>query len=210
MFVFDSYFTAESRRTTTTSTSSLQGSWKLNFTTPSWSPLRYEVTVGTIVAPGDGVYNLKRDMVWKDVGLMTSAVITLPAVKRLVTRTTYHVYVRVWYNGSTYAVFRSPGVTLDITPPAMFAPLALSTKIQILPEHSNVTTHDVVRLNVSWEGSFSDPQAGIDHFIYGVGTIRGGKQKPFLFNNPIYVCILSLRRRHRTIYISFIRCLYDK
>ena len=173
--VFDSYSPSKYRRKIATSTSSLQGSWKLDSSSPSWSPIRYEVTAGTILSPGDGVYDIKRDMVWKDVGLMTNAVVTLPVGKRLVARNTYNIYVRVWYNGSTYGVFRSPGVSVDVTPPAIFALPRVSGESQLSPRHSNFFTGDLAKLNVSWQGSFSDPQSEIDYFIYGLGTTPGGK-----------------------------------
>ena len=137
LLVFDSYSPAEYRRKITTSTSSLQGSWKVDSSSLSLSPIRYEVTAGTILSPGDGVYDVKRDVVGKDVGLMTNAIVTLPVGKRLVARTTYNIYVRVWFNGSTYGVFRSPGVFVDVTPPAIFAPTRVSGESQLSPHHSN-------------------------------------------------------------------------
>jgi hypothetical protein len=169
LIVWD-FLTADHNLRSLASINSLQGSWKINSSSPSWPPLRYEVTAGKITAPGDGIYDITTDKIWHDVGLMTSTVITLPSPKYLFERTPYTIYVRVWYSGSRFAVFRSPGVTPDISPPT------LSSRRHVLDRNPSTTgdvdfiTRNTDTLSVSWEKSFTDSQSGIDHFIYGFGT----------------------------------------
>ena len=50
--------------------------------------------------------------------LGTLGVVLSPrADKKLTQGVMYHLFVRTWYDNDTYAVFRSDGITVDVTPP---------------------------------------------------------------------------------------------
>lgn len=160
----------------TSSTSSFQGSWRQSSLSPSWPVRRYDVTVGTIVGPGDGIYNTATDQIWQELGQINSTVVTLQTGQSLIARTAYALYVRAWWSGSRYTIFRSNNVVVDVWPPALSKRQRVADVVPWILGDADFT-NSTSELQLSWQGSFQDSQSDIAYYEHGYGTAREGEYR---------------------------------
>ncbi|XP_033637440.1 uncharacterized protein LOC117298344 isoform X1 [Asterias rubens] len=138
----------------------------------------YEWSIGddssTDVEP-TGVFDSANERVWFDIGQENHTIFTLDKDRTLTAGLRYHFYVRAWYSDTSYAVFRSDGVTPDIEAPEISK--VRGTKIKDLAtEQSTADTdylNDPETLYVSWEGVFRDDE--ISHYEVSLSTFKGGE-----------------------------------
>ncbi|CAH1787741.1 unnamed protein product [Owenia fusiformis] len=118
---------------------------------------------------GSGVFDPAHDRIWYEAGYYNHAVVT-PTVDRLLQGHRYVFYIRAWYDDSTYTVFQSDGIVIDITP-------SIVSRIRHIQESDDenvpydkdyTNSHDTVA--VDWLDVFSDKESGLSHFIVGIGT----------------------------------------
>ncbi|CAH1783332.1 unnamed protein product, partial [Owenia fusiformis] len=134
------------------------------------TPVRYEYTAGLDgYDVGSGVFDVARDRIWFEAGFYNHAVIT-PTLSRLYQGQKYIFYVRAWYNDSTYAVFQSDGITIDITPPMVSRIRHVEESDDAIVRFDKDFTSNVDSIGVSWTGVFSDEESGISHYLLGIGT----------------------------------------
>ncbi|XP_072034094.1 uncharacterized protein [Amphiura filiformis] len=152
----------------------------------SWNPVGqdlpnwYEWSAGDHTSTDEeptGVFDITHDRVWHDVGAEELAIFPLPRGNELDVRNTkYYFFVRAWFNEGTYAVYRSDGVTPDVSPPQIKKQRAVRVK----DVHSGDDENDIdVTTNpnestVSWQNVFTDGSQ-IDHFEVALGTVPEGE-----------------------------------
>ncbi|XP_022103295.1 uncharacterized protein LOC110986023 [Acanthaster planci] len=122
-----------------------------------------------------GVFDAGRDRVWFDVGQDNQVIITLDEDHKLQKGVKYHVFVRAWYDANTYAVFRSDGITPDVTPPKIST--VRGTKIKDLATPSATKDTDYLTnpdvIFISWMGVFLDD--AMSHYQVSLSTYPGGE-----------------------------------
>ncbi|CAH1259452.1 Hypp2286 [Branchiostoma lanceolatum] len=127
-------------------------------------------------AAGTGVLDGTNDRIWYDVGLRTSAVLSLRRDRlQLEPHVRYVFHVRAWYSSDVYLDFHSDGVITDFTPPAV----SRSKKVEDIPdvgytEDTDVTT-DASRVAVGWGNMFQEPEVGVAYFQVSLSSFPGGE-----------------------------------
>jgi hypothetical protein len=96
--------------------------------------------------------------------------------KSLVEGEKYSVFVRVWYDQNTFAIFRSPGVTIYFTPPELS--VILGRNVQEIIEGETKDT-DFVALKTlvkaDWTGKFKNNGNCISRYHLYISTTPEGK-----------------------------------
>ncbi|XP_046570853.1 uncharacterized protein LOC124279103 [Haliotis rubra] len=123
-----------------------------------------------------GVFDTHSRRVWFSVGRQTSAVISLPSGMDLSSRHEYSFFVRGWYDGMTYSIFRSDGVMVDTAPPKTTDKQAL-TVIEVrgddgLKDVDFQKETDTMR--ISWTNKFLPGATGILKYRVYISTSPGG------------------------------------
>ncbi|XP_022103276.1 uncharacterized protein LOC110986013 isoform X2 [Acanthaster planci] len=122
-----------------------------------------------------GVFDPAQDRVWFDVGQDNFTIITLDDDHKLQKGIKYHVFVRAWYDMNTYAVFKSDGITPDVTPPKVSTVRGTKVKDLASPGASKDTDYltDPTMVFISWEGVFLDE--AMSHYLISLSTYPGGE-----------------------------------
>ena len=135
---------------------------------------RYEWSMGIKdQSVGEGMFDLKVERPWKDVGKNTEVIYCLPNNGGLEHDTDYNVYVRAWYSKSEYATFTSDPLLVDQTPPHL-------TKGKFIKDsdgtcHVDYDTIDWMdNVTVCWDSVFTERQGQISHFTISLGTTLNG------------------------------------
>ncbi|XP_053400998.1 uncharacterized protein LOC128557563 isoform X2 [Mercenaria mercenaria] len=137
-------------------------------------PVWYEWSVGESVHDTPlGVFDTVTDRVWHDAGQDNSCIFTVDRGRKVLEEhKTYSVFVRVWYNSETYAVFKSVGVTIYHTPP-----LSVVIKGKSVKEVVRGSTRDVdfftrnTQVEAHWSGKFG---GDISRYHLYISTHPGG------------------------------------
>ncbi|XP_078696223.1 uncharacterized protein LOC144924666 [Branchiostoma floridae x Branchiostoma belcheri] len=156
-------------------------------TLPGGVPVqRYEWSAGQEgKAAGTGVFDLTNDRIWYDVGLRTSAVLSLRRDgPQLNPHIRYVFHVRAWYSGDVYRDFHSDGVITDFTPPAV----SKSKKIEDIPAVGWTEDMDFTintsGVAVGWKNVFQEPEVGVSYFQVSLSTFPGGEDiVPYINDN---------------------------
>ena len=102
---------------------------------------------------------------------------------------TYAFYVRAWYDSQHYAIYSSPGIKTDSSPPET----SRSYKVKELATPSSTADVDFIDkadgLHVTWENVFRDAQSNISTYRVSLSTVRGGVN---LFQSEEDVSVTSL------------------
>ncbi|WAR31735.1 hypothetical protein MAR_034277, partial [Mya arenaria] len=184
----------ETHEGTTASSNCLSGNWNIISGNESAFE-RYEWSAGLTNQPiGEGIYDLSKEMPWKDVGKRNQFVYCLPDNKTLLRDNKYVIYVRVWYNYDHFGTYISPTILIDTTPPQQ------STKRKILDSNEDCQ-EDVDVLNATstvtccWNKVFKENQSKIAYFEVALGTSPNGKHITFntssLLHGTRYYCTVS-------------------
>ncbi|KAH3802480.1 hypothetical protein DPMN_156158 [Dreissena polymorpha] len=130
---------------------------------------RFEWSIGVHgYVIGEGVYDLKLENPWTDVGQRLEFIHCLPLNRSLVHEERYVVYVRAWYSESTYTVFKSAPIMIDQTPPNV-------RRGRYIREGNCLQDFDFIdwtdEIMACWDDVFVEPQSFIDHFSVSLGTL---------------------------------------
>jgi hypothetical protein len=132
--------------------------------------VRYEWSVGLIGHPiGEGIFDLKNEMPWQDIGLRTEFIYCLPANRSLLHGEEYVIYVRAWLTSDMFSTFSSNPIVVDQTPPSV----RRGRTIQDSNEECN-GDFDIIdwmdTITACWNGVFSEQQGAITHYTVSMGT----------------------------------------
>ena len=159
----------------TASSACLSGHW-YSSDDSNITVLRYEWSLGFYNGiVGEGIFDLKYESPWNDIGLRQQFAYCLPTNKSLIHNEDYTVYARVWYDSSTYTVFTSPPIKIDQTAPFV-------RRGRYIIEGSSDCTRDLDFINwtdsisACWTNVFSEQQSWIVYYYVGFGTSPNGKQ----------------------------------
>ena len=87
----------------------------------------------------------------------------------------YVVYVRVWYDADSYAVYVTDGVETDSSPPQLSRAVKV-TELQSASGHKDIDFQtSASSVTVSWRGVFIDAQASLQCYIVSVSKSLGGR-----------------------------------
>lgn len=158
------------------SSSCLAGHWSETEPKPLKDSFqRFEWSLGVHNHPiGDGIFDLKAERPWNDIGIRNHFVYCLPTNKSLVHNEHYVVYVRAWHDSSSFTVFTSLPITIDHTPPTV-------RRGRYIIEGSAACDKDLDfiywndSISACWNGVFSEQQSKIVHYTVGIGTSPNGK-----------------------------------
>ncbi|XP_038071216.1 uncharacterized protein LOC119740085 [Patiria miniata] len=138
----------------------------------------YECSIGddsSTPSQPAGVFDPAMEKIWFDVGQDNHTVITLNKDQKLTKGVQYYFFVRAWYDANTYAVFRSDGITPDVTPPKVST--ASSFKVKDLARSESRKDVDYLTdpntVFISWEGVFRDD--AMSHYQVSLSTYPGGE-----------------------------------
>jgi len=169
----------------TTSSACLAGQWYRSDSS-NVTVQRYEWGLGVHrLVVGAGIFDLKSESPWHDIGLLQQFVYCLPTNKSLTHKEEYVVYVRAWYDSATYATFASPPIKIDHTPPSV-----LRGQHIIEGDISCSTDMDFINwtdsIHACWANVFSEQQSTISFYTIGFGTSPNGEYS--VFNFPLCPC----------------------
>ncbi|KAK3101759.1 hypothetical protein FSP39_006148 [Pinctada imbricata] len=136
--------------------------------------IRYEWSIGIEGMPeGEGIFDIKIEPVWYDVGLDKNLTICTNQKLPLQHGYSYVVYVRQWVSQTTYTQFASAGILVDYTPPLVRKGKFVKESIDSCLNDIEFSTENTT-LTACWKGVFSDQQSGILHYFVSLGTIPEG------------------------------------
>jgi len=168
--------------TVTTSSACLAGHWNMPFTSSS-TVQRYEWSLGVQNHDvGEGIFDLSLESPWNDIGRTQQFVYCLPTNKSLVHDEYYVVYVRLWYDLSSFSVFNSPPIKVDHTPPSVRrgryiieGDLACSKDFDFIDWTDSISA--------CWANVFSEQQSRIIYYTVGFGTSPNGMSSQRIYTN---------------------------
>ncbi|XP_053400999.1 uncharacterized protein LOC128557566 [Mercenaria mercenaria] len=137
-------------------------------------PMWYEWSVGESIYDSPlGVFDTVTDKVWHDAGQDNSCVFVVERGRKVLEEhKNYSVFVRVWYNSYTYAIFKSAGVTIFHTPPVSIVIKGKSVKEAI---KGNTRDIDFITRNTQVEADWSGKFGGeISRYHLYISTHPGG------------------------------------
>ncbi|XP_019633113.1 PREDICTED: uncharacterized protein LOC109476570 [Branchiostoma belcheri] len=175
----------------TYSTCALAANWREATIGSAGRPYRYEWSAGISgQTVGSGLFDLVYDRVWYDVGLETSAVLTLPVGTSLEPGVTYVFYVRAWYTDNIYRDFQSNGVRADQTPPKRSSSRKIKDLTSTSDEHDIEYMAQTNSLSASWEYVFLDAindgnDRHFQRFELALGTYPGGEDVKRFADNVV-------------------------
>ncbi|KAH3802451.1 hypothetical protein DPMN_156128 [Dreissena polymorpha] len=131
-------------------------------------------------AVGEGVYDLKLENPWTDVGQRLEFIYCLPVNRSLVHGERYVIYVRAWYSKNTYTVFKSSPIRIDQSPPNV-------RRGRYIREGNCLQDLDFIdwtdKIMACWNGVFDEQQSFIDHFSVSLGTSPHSKNDFSIHNS---------------------------
>ncbi|KAH3708715.1 hypothetical protein DPMN_068174 [Dreissena polymorpha] len=156
------------------SSACLSGHWSRTNGGSTENIHRFEWSIGVHGhAVGEGVFHLKLENPWNDVGLRLEFIHCLPVNRSLVHEERYVVYVRAWYSERTYTVFKSSPIMIDQTPPNV-------RRGRFIREGNCLEDLDFIdwtkNIMACWDGVFTEQQSFIDHFSVSLGTSPHSKK----------------------------------
>ncbi|KAK3589056.1 hypothetical protein CHS0354_008706 [Potamilus streckersoni] len=157
MDVVDFNFPAATRTPTYTfSNTALAAEWKIvkfQNKTPQW----YEWSIGySANSSPKGVFQ-ETEQFWFDAGQRMQMAASLPREKHLEEGGRYSFFLRAWYDSQTFAVFRSPGLTVESKPPQTTNLLGKSVKEHVKGRASEIDyIKDTNGFFVDWLDKFID------------------------------------------------------
>ncbi|KAL4218457.1 hypothetical protein ACF0H5_023192 [Mactra antiquata] len=157
----------------TSSSACLTGSWGIeDLGNSSQAVLRYEWSMGIYQQPiGEGIFDLKTEIPWKDVGLQEHVIHCLPVNKSLTHGEKYVVYTRVWFSADTYAEYTSTPIIVDQTAPSIRKGQTIKVSdITCTKDFDVIDWNDTI--TACWKDVFSEQQSQITHYTLKMGTSR--------------------------------------
>ena len=152
----------------TSVTDKLVGRWEVPVPSPYQ---RLEWTVGTTSGPGNGLFDSSVDQIWREAGSTSAAIFSVNPLHPLLNGETYVFYVRGWLNDTHYAVFRSSGITVDVSGPRVVSGgrLREGGSGAELDYTANTST-----IEVTWNGVFIEELSAVySTYEIGIGTVPG-------------------------------------
>ncbi|XP_021349445.1 uncharacterized protein LOC110447832 [Mizuhopecten yessoensis] len=139
--------------------------------------LWYEWSVGyTHSDIPDGVYDHLNDRVWHDASQFHNVTVTFPRGKELKSGFQYSVFIRSWFSITTYAVYKSDGVTIVDQPPSVTKLLGAMVKERQHGTNKKEVdfTNDPMKLYIDWSGVFLGAEEHIHIYDIYVSLFPGG------------------------------------
>ncbi|XP_062576068.1 uncharacterized protein LOC134237945 [Saccostrea cucullata] len=160
----------------TPSNNVLQGRWTIVDGQGS-QPFIYQWSVGiTNHEVPFGVLDPQNDIVWNDAGQNKFITYITTSGQSLIESVSYSVFVRAWYNKTTYAVFKSKGVTVQSAELVVFN--ISQGRITEKMIESTIEDDDFVKsgtaLLLNWTDKFADNQDSIRSYQVYISTTPGG------------------------------------
>ena len=149
-------------------------------------------------SPGTGLLDTTNEQIWFNAGTNLSAVFSASPLYPLTTGLTYVFHVRAWYNDTAYAVFVSPGVTVDTTGPQIVEGFRTSEVMAGIADIDHVSSPSTI--NVTWQGVFEQLVSSYDiQYEIAIGDVPAGKE---VSCNAIlmYYCVLYCRLRYHRLF----------
>ena len=158
----------------TASSACLSGFWTPRGYNVTHAPIRYEWSAGLLDQQvGDGIFDLKAELPWKDIGLQRHFIHCLKDNNTLTHGERYVIYVRAWYAFDIFMEFRSAPITVDNTGPTIrrggFIKDSDSSCVKDFDFIDWTTT-----ITACWDGVFSEQQGRITHYAVALGTSTKG------------------------------------
>ena len=147
-----------------------------------WQPITpnvvqwFEWTVGISGSPpGTGLLDTTNEQIWFNAGTNLSAIFSVSPLYSLTTGLTYVFYVRAWYNDTAYAVFSSPGVTVDTIGPQIIEGFRTREVMAGTADIDHVSLASTI--NVTWQGVFEQLVSSYDiQYEIAVGDVPAGEE----------------------------------
>ncbi|XP_061176006.1 uncharacterized protein LOC133184957 [Saccostrea echinata] len=160
----------------TASNTVLQGRWSIVDGQGS-QPFMYQWSVGfTKHDVPFGIFDPQNDIVWNNAGQNKFITYITDPGNYLTEAVSYSVFVRTWYNKTTYAVFKSKGVSIGSAELTAFN--VLESRITETMIGSTLNDDDFVKsgiaLMVNWTNMFADNQDSIKSYQVYISTTPGG------------------------------------
>ncbi|KAH3799924.1 hypothetical protein DPMN_153548 [Dreissena polymorpha] len=145
---------------------------------------RFEWSVGiTDSSIGYGIFDLKIEEPWLDVGLNTRGVYCLQNGKNLVHGEHYTAYVKAWFESDTYKIYSSTSIVVDHTPPSLRRGYSVKDSTSDCAKDLDfIDWTDTI--TACWEDVFREQQGEIIEYYVSMGTVINGNilLKIFYFN----------------------------
>ncbi|XP_060552014.1 uncharacterized protein LOC132713433 isoform X3 [Ruditapes philippinarum] len=163
---------------------------------------RYEWSMGIKDQPvGEGIFDLKSERPWNDVGKNKQSIYCLPITSGLQHDTGYIIYVRAWYSKNMYATFTSDPLYVDQTPPHV-------TKGKVIKDSDStcLSDYDIIdwmdHVSACWNGVFSEGKGQVSYYTVSLGTSINGSDIQQIINVGLStnLTLTNLKLSHGTKY----------
>lgn len=126
-------------------------------------------------SPGTGLLDTTNEQIWFNAGTNLSAIFSALPLYPLTTGLTYVFHVRAWYNNTAYAVFTSPGVTVDTTGPQIIEGFRTREVMASAADIDHVSSPS--NINVTWQGVFEQSVSSYDiQYEIAIGDVSAGEE----------------------------------
>ncbi|XP_046569939.1 uncharacterized protein LOC124278266 [Haliotis rubra] len=195
----------ESDATVTSSSSCLTAHWEASSPQVLNTITRFQWSIGERgKPPGTGIFDLKTEPVWQDIGRLTRFTYCLPLGRSLQHGTEYIIHVKAWFGFSDYAVFHSHSVLIDNTPPKIQRAKSLLDSDGSCNKDEEFFSHGQT-IRACWEGVFNDEDTSITSYEVWVGTSPEGDdviQTKSMGNQTSFAVPLALLKSGTKYYSS--------
>ncbi|XP_052095905.1 uncharacterized protein LOC127731087 [Mytilus californianus] len=160
----------------TPSNTNLAAKWKIS-KNQGLQPQWYEWSVGLAsMEMPEGVINSFIDPIWHHVGHSMEAVYSLPRGNNLKETVAYSVFVRVWYDKYTFAIFKSQGITVlsKQVPVNDLQGAAVVEKVPGFWKNDVDFIKAGTLFMVSWENVFLSIPNSVEQFNLYLSSFSGG------------------------------------
>ncbi|XP_078321865.1 uncharacterized protein LOC111103999 isoform X3 [Crassostrea virginica] len=141
------------------------------------APFMYQWSVGfTDHDVPAGIFDPQHDRVWHDAGQQTFVVYTTKQGEVLEEAISFSVFVKVWYDRNTYAVFKSNGVVIETKRPEVLTVLgsSITERMIISSTKDDDYIQEGVALMVNWTNKFLNDKTTIKAYHVYISTTPGG------------------------------------
>ncbi|XP_067670393.1 uncharacterized protein [Haliotis asinina] len=191
--------------TVTSSSSCLTAHWEASSPQLLNSVMRFQWSIGEKgKPPGTGIFDLKRERVWRDIGKLTRLIHCLPSGRSLQDRTEYIIHVKAWFGFGEYAVFHSHSVLIDHTPPTIQRAMSVLDSDSSCKKDEEYFGHGQT-IRACWNAVFHDTDTPITSYEVWVGTSPEGDdviQTKSMGNQTSFAIPLALLKSGTRYYSS--------
>ncbi|KAL3857349.1 hypothetical protein ACJMK2_012025 [Sinanodonta woodiana] len=132
--------------------------------------MRFEWSIGVKDGkPGEGIFSVSEENPWTDVEKEMHVIHCLKYPKQLTHGKDYVIYTKAWYSNTSFKIFQSPSIRIDMTPPSVLKGKFIMDSLDNCKTDAEYMT-SLTLLSICWMGVFQESDSGILKYELMAGT----------------------------------------